>query len=127
VLSIATGATTNCQAPAAGGAGITGNTITLERAGGGGCAAVTFTRRRGTELLGTYTVDCSAPAVGACIEKTETLTTTLEPGVYLVRARGKLAALDCWARDDTLNVPIAGGTVSRTLGLVRLTGVGCPP
>jgi hypothetical protein len=125
VLSIATGATTNCQPPAAGGAGITGSTITLEHAGG--CAAVTFTRQRGTEPHGTYTVDCSNPTVGVCIEKTETLTTTLAPGSYLVHARGKLGALDCWARDDTLNVPIAGGTVSRTLGLVHVTGNGCPP
>lgn len=127
VLSIATGATTNCQAPTAGGAGITGNTITLERADGpGGCAAVTFTRVRAGEPHGTYTVDCSNPAVGACIEKNETLTTTLEPSTYRIRARGKLAALDCWARDDTLNVPIAGGTVTRTLGLVHVIGNGCP-
>jgi len=124
VLSIATGATTNCQPASAGGAGITGNSLTLERVGGG-CAAVTFTRQRGAEQRGTYMVDCGAPSITACIEKTETLTTNLEPGTYLAHARGKLATLTCWQRDDTIVIPAAGGTVARTLGLVRNNGPGC--
>ncbi len=124
VLSLATGATTNCQPTSAGGAGITGNTITLEFVGGG-CSAVTFARRRGAEQRGTYTVVCSSPQIATCIEKGETLTTSLAPGSYLVRARGKVGAVDCWQRDDTLNVPAGGRTLSRTLGLLHVNGPGC--
>lgn len=124
VLSLATGATTNCQPTSAAGAGITGATITLVRASGG-CAAVTFTRQRGAEQRGSYTVNCSSPQIAPCIEKNETLTTSLAPGAYIVHARGKVGAIDCWQRDDTLEVPAAGQTLSRTLGLLRANGPGC--
>lgn len=124
VLSLASSATTNCQPSSAGGAGITSNTITLELVDGG-CAAVTFTRRRGAEDRGTYTVSCSSPQVAPCIEKNETLTTSLAPGRYRVSARGKVGAVDCWRRDDVLEVPTAGLTLTRTLGLLRGTGPGC--
>jgi hypothetical protein len=124
VLSLATSATTNCQPSSAGGAGITSNTLTLAVVDGG-CAAVTFTRRRGTEDRGTYTVNCSSPQITPCIEKNETLTTSLAPGRYRVSARGKVGAIDCWQRDDILEVPTAGQTLTRTLGLLRGNGPGC--
>lgn len=125
VLSLATSATTNCRPASAGGAGITGNTIGLEFVGGG-CAAVTFTRRRGAEERGTYMVNCGLPQIAPCIETDETLTASVDPGGYIVRARGKIGALDCWVRDDSIDVPSAGRTVFRTLGLLHATGV-CPP
>ena len=124
VLSFSTGTTANCQPPTAGGAGITGNTLTLQFAGDG-CAPVTFVRQRGTEQRGTYTVNCSSPQVAPCIEKNETLTTSLMPGTYIVHARGKVGAIDCWQRDDTLEVPAPGKPLIRTLGLLRVNSPGC--
>lgn len=125
VFRLATSATTNCQPASAGGAGITGNTIFLARVGGG-CAPVTFIRKRGNEQRGTYQVNCTSPEIAPCIEKDETLTTTIVRGTYTIRVRGKIGVLECWARDDTLDIPV-GGNVSRTLGLVRIGGTGCPP
>jgi hypothetical protein len=125
VLRIATSATTNCRPTSAAGAGITSNTIVLTRAGGG-CVPATFTRRRGTEERGTYRVNCSSPQIAPCLEKDETLTTSLDRGDYQIKVRGMIAALDCWVRDDTLRIPV-GGNVSRTLGLQRANAAGCPP
>jgi hypothetical protein len=124
VLSIATPTTTNCQSTSAGGAGITATTLTLE-AQAGGCAAVTFVRARGTTQLGTYTVNCSSPQIARCIEKDETLTTSLASGTYLVHARGKIGAIDCWQRDDTLVVPPLGKPLIHTLGLTHVNVPGC--
>jgi hypothetical protein len=125
VLRVATGAPTNCAPTSAGGAGITGNTIFLARVEGG-CAPVVFTRQRGAEQRGTYEVNCSSPQIAPCIEKDETLTTTLDRGSYILRARGKIGVLECWVRDDTLDIPV-GGAVTRTLGLQRTNAAGCPP
>lgn len=123
VLSFDTSAMSNCRSAAAGGAGINGNTIDLEFAAGG-CAAVTFTRRLADQVVGTYTVNCSSPQIATCIEKTETLTANLKPGSYVVRARGKIGAVDCWQADDTIDVP-AGTMVSHTLALLPTHGPGC--
>jgi hypothetical protein len=125
VLRIATSATTNCQPTSAGGAGITGNTIFLARSDGG-CAPAIFTRQRGAEQRGTYQVNCSSPQIAPCIEKDETLTTTLDRGTYTIRVRGKIGVLECWEREDTLDIPV-GGTVTRTLGLRRTNAPVCPP
>ena len=124
VLSIATSATSNCQATSSGGAGITATTLTLQHTGDG-CAPVTFVRRRGTEQRGTYTVVCSSPNVAPCIEKDETLTTNLDAGSYTIRVRGKTGAIDCWQRDDILVVPPPGQPLIRTLGLMHVNGPGC--
>lgn len=123
-LKIATSAQTNCQGPSVGGAGITGNTIFLAR-GDGGCAPVIFTRHRGAESRGTYQVNCSSPQLAPCIEKDETLTAILDRGNYTIVVRGRVGALDCWARSDTLAIPI-GGSLSRTLGLQRVDNGACP-
>jgi hypothetical protein len=125
VLKLATGATTNCRPASAGGAGITGDTIDLAHTHGG-CAPVVFARQRGTEQRGTYQVNCSSPEIAPCIEKDETLTTQLELGSYTLRVRGKIGGLDCWMRDDTIEVR-AGSNVTRTLGLTRTGRAGCPP
>jgi len=125
VLKLSTGMTTNCGPGSSGGAGITGNTISLARVQGG-CAPVVFTRQRGAEQRGTYQVNCSSPEIAPCIEKDETLTTTLDRGSYIIRARGKIGVLECWVRDDTLDIPV-GGAVTRTLGLQRANAAGCPP
>ena len=125
ILKIATSVTTNCRPTSAGGAGITSNTVVLAR-DGGGCVAATFTRRRGTEERGTYQVNCSSPRIAPCVEKDETLTTTLDRGDYEIKVRGMIGPANCWVRDDTLRIPV-GGNVSRTLGLQRSNAAGCPP
>jgi hypothetical protein len=124
ILSIATSASSNCQPTSAGGAGVTGTTLRLERVGSG-CVPLTFTRQRGSEQRGTYTVDCSSPQVATCVEKDETLTTSLDPGQYFIHARGKVGVFDCWLRDDLLDIPM--GTLPRTLGLMPSHTLGCPP
>lgn len=122
-LSLATLSTrTNCMPPAKGGAGITGDVIHLERAGGG-CAAVTFARSRGTTMLGTYTVNCSSPQVATCIERDETLTVdSLESGPYLIRVGGLIGPTLCWSGDDVLSVP-AGALLAKPIQLEL--GGGC--
>ena len=124
-LKLATGTTANCRPASSGGAGITGNTIVLARTDDG-CAPVVFTRQRGAEQRGTYQVNCSSPEIASCIEKDETLTTQLQLGSYTLRARGKIGGVDCWMRDDTIEVR-SGSSVTRTLGLMRTGGAGCPP
>src|SRR6185503_17830286 len=57
---VAPPATSNCKPASMLGAGITNMTITLVR-NGGGCAAVTFERTRGTTTLEPYSVNCSSP------------------------------------------------------------------
>ena len=123
VLSLATSATSNCRPATAGGAGITGSTITLAHVGGG-CAPVTFTRRLAGQVVGTYLVNCSSPEVATCIETNETLTANLDPGAYLIRARGKIAAVDCWQTDDTIDVP-AGTLLAHRATLLATHGPGC--
>lgn len=110
--------TTNCQPTSAGGAGITTNTITLVHTGDG-CAPVTFTRTRGGTMVGTYTVDCSAPMVTDCIESDELLTVdSMESGPYTILIRGNVNALTCWQNNDSFQVPPLG----RTLGGRRNLG-----
>jgi hypothetical protein len=116
--------TSNCQPSSVGGAGITGTTITIARVGGG-CAPVTLLRSLGNEPIGTYEVNCSSPQVASCIEQDETLTTTeLAPDSYVVRVRGKVGAVDCWALDTQLDVP-ATGQLLRRITLRRQSAPGC--
>lgn len=111
----------NCRTVTAGGAGISGITIALERIAPGQprCTAATFIRRIGTQEVGTYVAnDCAGPAVGACIERTETLGASVPAGTYLMHVIGKIAARDCWRADATLTVT-AGKTLTATVDLVR--------
>ncbi len=114
----------NCKAPADG-AGITGNTITLEHSFGS-CAPVTFSRTRGGTPTGTYTVNCGSPETASCIEKDETLTVpSMAPGAYVIRIRSAIGgAKNCWNLDGVLEVP-PGSTVTRTLNLTHLGAAGC--
>jgi hypothetical protein len=103
----AQGFTSNCRT-AADGAGISGTSITLQ-ASDGGCAPVTFIRNDGGAQIGTYNVNCSAPSVTTCIERSEILTSPdLTPGTYVLRVRGKRGPFDCWAADTTLVAPSPG-------------------
>ena len=114
----------NCKPRDQGGAGITGDLITLAHARGG-CAAVTFTRSRGNTPLGTYTVNCSSPEVATCIERDETLTVDgIESGPYAISVRGLTGVVRCWESDDVLSVP-AGATLVKPIQLAPQPGPGC--
>lgn len=109
--------TVNC----AGGAGITGVTLSLTSAAGA-CAPVTFMRSRG----GTYTVNCSSPPVTTCIETDETLTAAdILAGEYRVDVRGKVGAAECWLNSDGFRVPPQGKTLDNRLNLARQEIPGC--
>jgi hypothetical protein len=124
-LSLATLATnSNCGRRDQGGAGITGTTIVLERAGGG-CAPVTFVRMRGATALGAYTVNCTAPQIATCIERDETLVAEdVDPGPHVIRVTGLAGALRCWAADDILSVA-AGDALPKVVQLAPQRAAGC--
>ena len=114
----------NCKPARDNGAGMTSNTITLETMGGS-CAPVTFTRSRGTTVLGTYTVSCSSPVQAPCIETDETFTMpSMIPGAYIIHVRGLSAGITCWRFDGVLEM-LPAGNVTRTLNLTQLTAPGC--
>lgn len=125
VLSFSTlGTASNCAAPDRDGAGLTGFTLSLEHASDG-CAAVKFTRARGTTILGTYTVDCGSPPVTACIERDETLTVDgMASGPYALGAHGFITTLACWAGADVLSVP-AGAITTQRIELTPTHIPGC--
>ncbi len=113
-LQLRAGAAGNC----AGGAAITGFSLSLQHAGAPGdtgCAPVVFTLSGG----GTYDAsDCSEPAVSRCIAADETLSVaSLPAGSYQIHVRGKEGALDCWVNDDVLRVPPQSALLSQTLNL----------
>ncbi|TMQ15983.1 MAG: hypothetical protein E6J90_24620 [Deltaproteobacteria bacterium] len=113
-LMLRAGAAGNC----AGGAAITGFSISLEHNGDPpdtGCAPVVFALSGG----GTYNAnDCSSPAVTRCIAASETLTVaSLPSGPYRIHIRGKKGTLDCWSNDDALRVPPQGRSLAETLNL----------
>jgi hypothetical protein len=118
VLSLAAPPTTsNCKSTSMLGAGINGVSITLQHTEGG-CAPVTFTRTRGATTLQPYTVNCSSPAVVACIESDETLTVpTLPSGPYTIHTVGKIGITECWKSDDMLQVPAHGTILTQVIDL----------
>lgn len=124
-MSLSTVATSaNCTLRAQGGAGTTAHTITLESAGGG-CAAVTFTRLRGTTRLGEYTVNCSSPQIATCIERDETLVVDrLRAGHYVITITALVGASRCANEVDVLSIP-AGGTLVKPIQLPPNEGTGC--
>src|SRR5262249_32870450 len=106
VLSLSTIATSaNCTSREQGGAGTTANTISLVTAGGG-CAAATFTRRRGPLKIGEYQVNCSSPQTAPCIERDETLVTEgLRSGPYVLTVNALVGSARCITEVDVLSVP----------------------
>lgn len=122
-LSIATlGTDSNCTDRGHGGAGTTGNIITLIRADGG-CSPATFIRSRGNTKLGEYTVNCSSPQIGTCIEQDETLTTDLDAGPYTLQVLPLVGPARCSIEIDVMSVP-AGATLTKRVQLVP-AGLGC--
>lgn len=123
-LTLATNrANGNCAAPPDGG-GITSTTITLEHADDQSCAPVTFAIAGG----GTYTVDCTTPAVAGCIDSTQALTVSNVPSDgYRIHVTGYVGATACWTNNDSFQVPAQGQMLTRTLNLAyAATTTGCP-
>ena len=111
----------NCRKVLSDGAGISGNTLALERIepGPARCEQVTFVRTIGAQEVGTYVAnDCSAPPVSTCIERTETLTASLPAGTYVINVVGKIATSDCWKGDAKLMIT-AGETLTTVVKLAR--------
>ena len=125
VLSLATIATSaNCTSREQGGAGTTANTISLVTAGGG-CAAATFTRLRGTIKIGEYQVNCSSPQIAPCIERDETLVTEgLRSGPYVLTVNAFVGPTRCITEVDVLSVP-NGAAIIKPIQLPPNGGTGC--
>ena len=119
----------NCAPAAMMGAGITTMTITLEHASSSACEPVTLNIAAGaTQPARTYTVDCTNPQVGACIESDQEITATGVPAdTYVIHIRGNVTGgATCWKNDDQFPVPPNGMTLTRTLNLGFSTGApGC--
>jgi hypothetical protein len=126
VISFATaGTATNCAPASQGGTGITGTAVILVRTAGG-CAPVTFIRKRGGAVVDTYTVNCSSPRIASCIERDETLTVpSIDPDSYLIALRGRVGSIDCWGADAELDVRL-GAPLTRTIDLAPTRAPGCP-
>lgn len=118
----------NCGAANAGGAGIDGVTITLDRNSDLACAPITLTISQGaTQPGGAYTIDCTTPVVRGCIEADQTLTATgIASDAYTIHVRGKVGTKDCYINNDSIQVPPLQKTLQRQLNLSQQTTVmGC--
>jgi hypothetical protein len=62
--------------------------------------------------------------VAACIERNETLTTSVAAGTYVAHATGRIGAIDCWQGDATLAVA-PGKPLIQTLNLAHQSSPGC--
>jgi hypothetical protein len=115
----------NCAPTTMMGAGIDATTITLEHTSGT-CEPVTFTITAGATSgrpAGTYTVNCTTPVDGPCIETDQKLLVPSIPsGNYQIHIRGKRAGVECYTNDDAMTVPPLGTTLTRTLNLGLATG-----
>ena len=118
----------NCAAKAAGGAGITATTITLEHTADGSCAPVTFAIGAGSNQgSGSYTVNCTTPTSAGCIEADQELDAPgIDSGNYQIHIQGNNGSgTSCWTNNDTLKVPSTGRELNSTLNLGATGGSGC--
>jgi hypothetical protein len=124
-LTLATNRTDGNCAAQPGGGGIANMTITLVHSSDQSCEPVTFAITGG----GAYTVDCATPSVATCIDSNQTLTVMSVPAdAYTIHVGGALGnGATCWSNNDSLQVPAAGQTLTKTLNLAYATGTGgCP-
>ncbi len=127
-LNIASGATGgNCGAANAGGAGIDGFSITLNRNSDVACAPLMLTIAQGaTQPGGTYMIDCTTPVVAPCIEADQTITASgISSDAYTIHIKGKVGQNDCYLNNDSIQVPPLQKTLTRVLNLAPQTGPGC--
>lgn len=118
------GPVANC---AANGANLSAISIILEK--NGACVPATFTiSAAGGRPGGTYTSTCAVvtPTTG-CIERDQTVTTTVGSGAYTVKVRGLVAANPCWLAAQLADIPPLARTLMADIGLGYQQGTtGCP-
>jgi hypothetical protein len=128
-LSLASGKSGgNCGATSANGAGITSTTITLVHTADGTCEPTTFAISAGaTQPASNYTIDCTSPVTGPCIESDQTLSVAGIPSdAYTIHVNAQESGTTCWSNNDSLQVPPLSQTLTRTLNLAFATGTpGC--
>jgi hypothetical protein len=133
-LHLATGRTTNCGTPAGPTAGgITSTQITMTRNSDLACAPITLQIGASVisgALASSYTIDCTNPAVGPCIETDQAVTATgVAADNYTIHIKGMQPgspSKTCWTNGDSIVVPPLGGTLTRQLNLAFATGTpGC--
>jgi len=102
-------------------------TISLIHGNQGACEPVSFTITAGaTQPAGTYTIDCTTPAVTGCIENDQQLMATSVPSdSYTFDIRGKTAGVDCWKNTDSVKIPANGATKTTSLNLAPTGNPGC--
>jgi hypothetical protein len=120
----------NCGLVANGGGGITSTQITLVHASDSSCEPQTVDISASAltgAMASTYTINCTTPVNGPCIETDQTVTATTVPSDgYMIHVKAKQAATVCWSNNDSMQVPPLGQVLSRTLNLVFATGTpGC--
>lgn len=118
------GAVANC---AANGANLSAMSIVLEK--DGVCVPATFTiAAAGGRPGGTYTSTCAiVTPTTACIERDQTVTTTVASGAYTVKVRGLVGASPCWLAAQLADIPPLARTLMADIGLAYQMGTtGCP-
>lgn len=124
-LNLSTGRAGNCGAvPTTG--GITATQITLTRNSDGACNPLVLTIGTNAThpLPQMYTINCTAPVDGPCIDSDQSITATgVAADSYTIHIKGRQAALVCWTNNDSIVVPPLGATLTRQLNL----GFAMPP
>lgn len=117
----------NCGAANAGGAGIDGFTITMNRNTDQACAPITLNIAAGaTQPGGTYTINCGAPVIAPCIEADQVLSaSSIDSDGYTIHVRGRIGTKECFINNDSIQVPPLQKTLTRQLNLAQQTGMGC--
>jgi len=113
----------NCGA-APGGGGITSTTFTLLHSSDSTCQPLTLQIAAGaTKPASMYTINCTTPAVGPCIESDQAITASgFAADSYQVHIAMKQGANQCWTNNDSIVVPPLGATLTRTLNLLFASG-----
>ncbi len=108
----------NCDAPSAGGGGLTQLEIRLLD-GTGSCVPTTFALDDGTASPPPdYVSDCAGATIG-CFDKDVTFSVTgAASGPHMLDIRGQKSGLDCYSRTADLVIPGAG--LTRQLGAQTL-------
>ena len=119
----------NCGATGSNGAGIEQVSITLQHNSDSSCEPITLAISAGaTTSAGSYTIDCTSPALASCIEADQVLTASGVPSDgYTIRVKGLIGGSACWANNDSIQVPPLQQVLTRTLNLGQTGVPGCPP
>jgi hypothetical protein len=127
-LTLATGRTGGNCAAAPNGGGITATEITMTRNSDLSCAPLTLSIAAGaTKPAAMYTINCTAPTDGPCIESDQSITAAnVSADQYTMHVKAKQTTPVCWSNNDSIVVPPLGGTLTRQLNLgFATTTTGC--